>query len=751
MHLDPLTTLVLAGLLIGIATYLTRRNRPDGQQSRMVPSRMVPSRTSEVGDSVVRFGEVITLYGSDQTVNEVAPLGLFTQPAEESPSVPLLVAPVATFVAPPPMVLPPPRTVVTSPNSFDLDAILDAIPRRMVPGGGGALFAPPPDLRVALEYMLRHHPEGRYLWPVGWLLDRATGKPVLVWTSLKGEANHFLVSGMTNSGKDSLVRYGFFALCAQHSAQELQFAIIDGKGLDWLGFSGKAHTWGISLAAEYHGVLLARITREMKRRQRLMQDGIDDTATGKRKTFMNWDEYVSHSLYRGDMPMLVVLVSELAAIQIALEESDKKVGREALKRWLTFMTTTGRAFGIRMVVLNQTVSNMPTDWRGQLNTFLAGAQPAPNHDAPNTGMQTDIIIKRGGIPPSEMPAVPTYAGVLTYVQGSAVGTVRCGFIDDTQMRQLLDAMPDAPTELNTAKLPSLEEPVEKTLVAKQSPTGQRAMQLDEDGWDGRVRSAETAPGDRPPSSYFTEELPVLLATTRTRPTQPSPAPAAPQTAATANVREHIVSMLAMLQAIQGVPVAVSPRTIAQLVFENPSAVDIAYVEEVMQHHHVAPTEQGASALAILAMQHRRKLDAEYSSGGLKPSRRSLFRLLYNTESAPGGRRWSDLKRICDQHNIYVEETPKPIEQEGAHAPNQDALTGERAVGGLSMPFARDEEQDDDNVPLDDNVEDEAEGADSQDVTDTADLAYESLEHDDEQPKHDTEYWFNYQPPTGNDL
>lgn len=693
MTIDPLGSVLIAAVLIAIAYFLMSRrgeSAPGSARSRV-----------EVGAVSARIGEVITIFDDDEDVIEPAPLPLFTRSADTVPAVAVKL--LAAQVAPQSTALVARGAVLTvdMAGGIDIEAVLRSIPRTTVPGGGPALFEAPSDLRFVLAYMRKHQPGGKYLWPVGWYLSTDDGKPRLVWTSLKGEANHFLISGTTNSGKDNLARYGIYTLCLQHTPQEIQFAIMDGKGLDWLGFSGKAHTWGISLSHEFHDALASRITREMRVRQWKIQQ------TGVR----SWDDYKG-----GDMPMLVILVSELYLIAMALGQSGKSgSGKDQLKNWLTPLVTAGRAFGMRVIVLTQSATNMPTEWRGQLNTYLAGAQPAPNHDEPNTGLRAENIKAKGGVPPSEMPSVPTYAGVVTYVQGMEVGTVRSGFVTDEQIDSILAGMPDAPTELNTAKMPTIEEDGVKQAVKR---VGAKEAMFDLGDYADEDRRVGDDFRGAPSASYFNEELPVLLAQ---RP-RDKVAVVAESTEPPDEFALQVHQIVRRLQSLSS-SIDVSPRSVSKLLFDAPTTSDELRVKSILADMGLVGEVVGkTNALAALVVQHKRKLDTEYTTTGVRPSRRALFKSVFNTDTAPGGRRWNDLKAICDSLRIYVAEVDQGVMATTA------ALATSVAAQGAEQGIA----QEGDAEPQDPEP-DEQEGVAEPDER-------------DEVTNQDTEYWMHYVPP-----
>ena len=285
-----------------------------------------------------------------------------------------------------------------------------------LPGAGRALAHPPANFRSTLA-ALRAQNLGRYGIPLGW------EQGGIVTAKLVGDVNHILITGQSDSGKDNATMGMFYALAAQNPPSSVQFAIIDGKGLDWAAWAKKAHTWRLALSPEDIAPAMAALTNERQRRLTILQ------SAGVTK----WDTY-----QRDDLPLLVVYISELLLLQNA-------TSGPKLTAWLNSELTAARAFGIRYVIATQTASNFDTQWRSQISLFLAGFQPTPTQDMPNVGMTTKELEAIGAIPPSQLPAPPAGAGVFTAVQGRHVAIARATFLDDNQRAQLLALLPDKPT------------------------------------------------------------------------------------------------------------------------------------------------------------------------------------------------------------------------------------------------------------------------------------------------------------------
>ena len=303
-------------------------------------------------------------------------------------------------------------------------------PARRLPGAGAAM-AETPSLTVTMPEMLRLLPHARYRIPLGWSVN-SDGNAVLSCGALVDDINHIGVTGQSDMGKDNAVRMMLLALAALHGPKEVQMCILDGKGLDFADWKGKAHTWGVASDPEELKPLMEALTAERKRRRMLLE------AAGVKK----WEHYQG-----GDLPLLVVYISELSLLADA-------VGNADLRRWLNSELAAGRAFGLRYIIATQNMSNYGTGWRSQLGLYLAAFQPDDSQDEPNTGMSTRQITARGAVPPSQLPGAPIGKGVFTIVTGGMAATVRVPLIHEVELAARLAHMPDQERSLPN---PSLEE------------------------------------------------------------------------------------------------------------------------------------------------------------------------------------------------------------------------------------------------------------------------------------------------------
>ncbi len=298
---------------------------------------------------------------------------------------------------------------------------------------GTAMKHPP----KSIDYALRTIGARKYVMPLGWWV--AHGKLDLVKASLAGDdVYHMLVSAKSRMGKDNAVIYWLLSLALQNKPELLQLAIVDGKGgLDWQGFENKAHTSLLAVEDEDIVPAMQLLTAERKRRGALLKEA----------RVSNWESYIQKG---NTMPLLLVYISELSLLESATSSKE-------LSSWMEQELSSAAAFGMRYIIATQTATNFNTRWRGQIDLFIAGYQPASSHDAPNTGLSTKELKEQGVIPPSELPGPPDGRGVFTLVQGRDAATVRVPYLDDEVRQSYLDRLPNGP-----------QNPLEKMVKIKES-------------------------------------------------------------------------------------------------------------------------------------------------------------------------------------------------------------------------------------------------------------------------------------------
>lgn len=290
-----------------------------------------------------------------------------------------------------------------------------------LPNAGNALKSPPTSLQQTLTIIGSE----RYTIPLGWSV--INGKAELFTAALVNDVNHILITGQSNAGKDNAALNMLLPLAVKHDPQSLQLAIVDGKGLDWLPFEHKAHTFLLATDPEHIGSAMQSLTNERKRRREILaQSGC-----------YKWETYTGR-----DLPLLVVFISELLLLENA-------VGKTALTSWLNAELTAARAFGIRYIIACQNASNFSTQWRGQISAFMAGYQPSDSADMPNTGLYTKELTARGVVAPSNLPSPALAGGVFCCIAGAGSANVRTSLISDEQREYWLRQLPNKPISPNT--------------------------------------------------------------------------------------------------------------------------------------------------------------------------------------------------------------------------------------------------------------------------------------------------------------
>lgn len=350
------------------------------------------------------------------------------------------------------------RVVGWQPTSATIPAVESApvsrpaqlAPVRVLSGTRTALMQPP-DLYETLCQIRYDDPNGRYRFPIGWGAERSSDglyRQVFAMGSFINDTNHILITAKSDVGKDNLAITMLLSLAMLHTSQEVQFCIIDGKGLDFSQWLHKVHVWRAALEPAQIQAAMAAISAERERRRRAL------VTAGVTK----WDEYEGN-----DLPLLVCYISELSLLQDA-------VGKNELTTWLNSELAAGRAFGIRFIIATQTASNFDTRWRSQVDLHLAGFQTNDSQDEPNTGLTTKALRERGAMPPSELPGVPDGQGVFTAVHGRNAFTIRAIYVPSAERRTWLARMPNRPQPDTLSNLLDQEVPA---TTATNSTIGQQ--------------------------------------------------------------------------------------------------------------------------------------------------------------------------------------------------------------------------------------------------------------------------------------
>ncbi|MEI6775957.1 MAG: FtsK/SpoIIIE domain-containing protein [Chloroflexales bacterium] len=342
-------------------------------------------------------------------------------------------------------------------------------PRPQAVIGAGAALMQPPDLATTIQTLTRQAPSARYRFPLGWSL--VSGHAVLSQAAFVGDVNHILVSAQSDGGKDNWAIGVLLSLAALHPANDVQFCIIDGKGLDFAGWDGHSHVWRAALTPTAIAPTMHALSAERERRRRIL------SGAGVSK----WELYTG-----GDLPLLVIYVSELSLLHDA-------TSAKVLEQWLNSELAAGRAFGLRYIIATQTASNFATRWRSQISLFMAGFQPSQSQDTPNTALRTQEIAASGAVPPSALPGPPGGAGVFCVVAGREAVNVRTSLIDDGERRQWREALGGASGRSDA------EEVLPHTLTMPPEPPEERPERLEAPHVTEAERAAIIAAAHEEPS------------------------------------------------------------------------------------------------------------------------------------------------------------------------------------------------------------------------------------------------------------
>ncbi|WP_322489376.1 FtsK/SpoIIIE domain-containing protein [Chloroflexus sp.] len=251
---------------------------------------------------------------------------------------------------------------------------------------------------------------------IGWRVRQNGGLLLECGTFSRGRQNsvvNVLNSGQIGSGKDVLLRSMLLVLLLRNSPDDLNLVIIDGKGLDYVGYAGLPHL--VALANDIPDIppALEWLDGERERRKTLLRE-----AGAK-----NWHEAADPKPF----PFLLVYISELTTLERFVER---------FWEWANDHLSLDRALGICYIIGTQTASNTPTRWRRQMQLFVAGYQPSTDDDRPNTNIGVGGW-PEGVVPPS---GLPLGGGYFTAVLGRAAFNVRSAFISDEEERQALDVI-----------------------------------------------------------------------------------------------------------------------------------------------------------------------------------------------------------------------------------------------------------------------------------------------------------------------
>jgi hypothetical protein len=271
-------------------------------------------------------------------------------------------------------------------------------------------------LLCQLDWLDRRHGVDPLRVSMGWTVRRAPVAGALrleTGTFRRGlptSVVNILNTGQIGSGKDVLLRSMIIPLMLRNCPEAIRFVIIDGKGLDYVGYATIPHV--VQLANDIPDIppVLNWLDTERERRKALLRDA-------KAKSWADAHE-------PKPFPLLIVYISELTTLERFVDH---------FWEWVNDHLSLDRALGICYIIGTQTASNTPTRWRRQVQLFIAGYQPSTDDDRPNTN------IGQGGWPEGVIApsGLPLGGGYFTTVLGRSAINVRAAFITDAEETQAL--------------------------------------------------------------------------------------------------------------------------------------------------------------------------------------------------------------------------------------------------------------------------------------------------------------------------
>ena len=215
---------------------------------------------------------------------------------------------------------------------------------------------------VVLDLGVR--PSGDYLIPIGFGLDGP------VWRSLL-ETGHILVGGESGSGKSTWLNTLLVSLLVTHRPDQLQFALIDPKGVEFLAYHGVKH-------------LVVDIADEVETATEVTDYLADAIETRKKlftgvlaKSLSAYNERVDESL-----PLVVAIFDELTDVALAAG-LDSRFYKNSIR-----LPSKARSFGVVLILSTQNpkAEVLNTLIRGNLSTRIAFRVPTSQHSRTILGM-----------------------------------------------------------------------------------------------------------------------------------------------------------------------------------------------------------------------------------------------------------------------------------------------------------------------------------------------------------------------------
>jgi hypothetical protein len=238
---------------------------------------------------------------------------------------------------------------------------------------------------------------------------------------------HVGLYGTSGAGKDNLLRCWFLSLTARNTPQQLQFALLDGKG-DWLTpnlqhvshmFFPPAGGYG-TIGDEHIMAAVQAIDAEAARRHELIRQAGCRTREA-------YNQLHTHN----PLPLLVVVATDVMT-SVAGD----------VERLLVSLVSKARSLGIRVIVSMQTPTGKNTQWRMNLSTVVAGSLQHGSQDAPALGIDPKEMRYR----PSRLPDPKSNPGLFVVRRGSEQLLVKAPYISDTLFDKMVTSLPTRPVQ-----------------------------------------------------------------------------------------------------------------------------------------------------------------------------------------------------------------------------------------------------------------------------------------------------------------
>jgi DNA segregation ATPase FtsK/SpoIIIE-like protein len=244
-----------------------------------------------------------------------------------------------------------------------------------------------------------------------------------IWRPLL-DLDCILIGGTRGLGKTTLLFSLLVALLAQHGPDELQMAVVDPKGFDFLFFDGIPHLWAERTTdAESTARLLGDLVAEMEDRgERFARLGVRSLEA-------------FNATAPEPLPLILVIVDEVTDLML---EAGRQAG--SLQRTLIRLISKGRAAGIILTVATQNPKSDVFDTlaRGNFKTRIAFSVPESN-------VSRTILGQTGA---EQLPKIP--GRMLALIEGQEPLELQGYFLTDEAVKAFTANLADREYSLLTA-------------------------------------------------------------------------------------------------------------------------------------------------------------------------------------------------------------------------------------------------------------------------------------------------------------